>query len=159
MGKITIKYDDVFMRCKFISSYEAQQAKGAAGNSIYTNIVLTDADKQLVSVWLEQGMKMIEAKLSSALNVETEYTSKTEDGKQIQVVEVEVTKDLEVAGASQSGGSFRKSVEEALVTFCLQKWMEDKIPTRGEGYARMFDQMCDAVMKIAFKRKRPTMEE
>lgn len=149
--EINITYNNIIERCKMFSDYEARQATDSANENMYSEVVITDGDEALLKDYIEQSFQKIESVLGGALEYDIEMCDDH------VVITLGTGKEAAFNGKATTG--FSKSLEEASASFCMYKWLLNKLPERSGTYQNMFADMTVVCNKLAWKRVKPKMEE
>lgn len=154
---ISIKYSLIASKCKLLSEYEAEQAEGG----MFTQVVLTDSENELLKEYAQQALQQIEGKLQGVIEsvMELEGEEVNEKGETESVAVIEISDALNVVSGARKTGSFIGSICETAAVYCMYMWLLNKLPERSKAYQNMFADLSDATRAIAWKRLKPRMEE
>lgn len=151
MVNIVITYSEAvdnapMQRCRMLSAFEGREAKGGDGNSLFTSVVITDGDEQVMRAYFAEGAHLVEGMVRSRLD---------EDGTDIN--DEEASYNFINSMASKSKLCFSNGVKEALAAYGMHRWLADKLPQRSDAYKQMWLDLVHTAVKVVLVKQRPKM--
>lgn len=137
-----IPFADIFSTCQELSEFEGRRIKNASGESIYSEVLITEQDEALVSHLAADAAYLLEARILSIDS--SEIDPGTHD------ITITFAEDAQLKTASED------EVLHVIASYVLWKWLEDKDETRHKAYELIFTTALNA-LRGSIRRKRPTL--
>ena len=140
---ISINYSTVIARCKDFSAFEGREYFSQDGESLYSSVLITDQDDDLVNGYIVTSMQLIEEVIAKKA-----ACSFTTSGCTF-ALEVDESRFVKQ-------GSLGKNIEEASVAYAMSQWLKERKPERFEAYDTIFKEMCSVIRTNVYTKKRPS---
>ena len=139
---MNIAFADIFSTCQELSEFEGRRIKDASGESLYSEVLITEQDEALVSRLAADAAYLLEARILSIDS--SEVNPATHD------ITITFVADALLKTASED------EVTHVIASYVLWKWLEDKDETRHKAYELIFTTALSA-LRSSIRRKRPTL--
>lgn len=127
--QVTITYASIIDRCKMLSAFEGGEATAGDGQSRFPDIIITRQDEPLVKSYIDQAVQQTYNKLekiiastSSALTDALSWTLRSDT----------------LWPEAKSGRQLDRHIEETIVAWTMQCWLDYKHSERSKFYGEMF---------------------
>jgi hypothetical protein len=142
---VTINYSDIIKRCKLLSAFDARESFTASGERNFKQMKVTEQEGDLLTLYIGQASHAVASALSYAIADVTAAESN---------ILFTITSGH---SAEKRAASLKKSIEETIVAYTLQRWYEDKSPERSKSYNVLYADMLGATKALAFKSEKPVL--
>ena len=141
-----IYYEEIYDKCRDLSSAEGRRIMDAEGKSLYEAVHLTAQDKPLVFTMADEAASMVQAALRYAIT-DIAYDP---DGGTITFVE---------GNALNKRSNADKLMLEALSAYVMMRWLDDKSRERSDAYKLIYENMLAAYVRTAYSKQAPKLSD
>lgn len=145
-GAMNIKYEDIYAKCRDLSSVEGRRIVNAEGESLYDIVHLTEQDKPIVNTMADEAASVVQAAMRYAI---TDIVYDAEGGT-ITFVEGNVLNKKSNAD---------KLMMEAISAYVMMRWLDDKSRERSDAYKLIYENMLAAYVRTAYSKQAPKLSD
>lgn len=139
---LIIEYSRIIQRATMLSAFEAKMAFNTTGDRMFSDVRITAKDESAVKAYIQEGMNILISMLSRAFDITKTDTSTTS----IWSIEGEDDNRLNISSTQ---------FDEALASFALSRWLDNKLPQRAQAYASIFKDLSESSIKMSLKKRKP----
>lgn len=136
-------YNKAIDRCKKLSSFEGRDAIGGSGENIYLSIKITDQDVPLLKEFFNTAALVLEESCAKIV-VSSDYNN----AGFIWNLNLDTRRWNEQR-------NLNKYVEEAIVSFAMMKWLEERKSERKNAYVEIWEDMFQKCTMNLFRLRAP----
>lgn len=142
---MTINYSDIFEKAQMFSSFEGGRLYDGNGETLFPVVNITDQDSDLISEYSKQAVNQIASTLRFAIDSTT-------------ITDSVYTLTFVTDTALNTNRNTTQHIQEAIVAYVMEKWLENKSPERSASYKQIFTDMLGTLVH-ATNRVRPTLDD
>lgn len=142
---VIISNSDIINRCKLLSAFDARESFTASGERNFKQMKVTDQEDSLLTLYIGQASHAV----ASALSYAIADVMAGDDGVNFSITDGHT--------AENKTASLKKSIEETIVAYTLQRWYEDKSPERSKAYNALYTDMLKSTKALAYKSEKPVL--
>lgn len=142
---VIVSYSGIIKRCKLLSAFDARESFTASGERNFKQMKVTDQEDSLLTLYIGQASHAV----ASALSYAIADVMAGDDGVNFSITDGHT--------AENKTASLKKSIEETIVAYTLQRWYEDKSPERSKAYNALYTDMLKSTKALAYKSEKPVL--
>lgn len=142
---IAFKYKEIIDNIKMLAAFEGREYVNTEGKSLFQSIIVTEQDFPLVKSYIHQAINSLQEQLARMIL----YTTQTDDETVWQIRGEQTRYNPSTQTALQ------KHLYEAVASYAMMKWMEERKPSRVAMYADLWQGSSQLAAKNIFRKDAP----